>query len=230
MFNAGIKKVSDESLDARLFKLFNRLFELVILKQDEKRITYSQGFELKEYYPDKMIAKKLIECKLLNEVVDELIAEDIAYNMHKKGNYIFGGKTTKKGYTNTKLRLILGPFTEVFYTNFKDEIISSRKNGKISLLLNVIGQDNFIKYNALMKQIYASYDENTIVKVMNDKNKNIKNEETKKFDRFMLNSNTIIKNMLEHKRIIKTSVIKILFLLLKFFNNTETTFSNFILY
>lgn len=199
LFNAGIKKISSESLDARLFKLFNRLYEVIILKQDEKKITYSQGFELKEYYPDKMEAKKLIECKLLNEVVDELIAEEIADKMHKKGNFIFSKKNNSKSFTNTKLELILGPFAKDFYLNFKDEIIDSRKKGKISLLLNVVGQDNFIKYNALLKQIYASYDENTIKVVLSYKAKNIKNEETKKYDRFKLNSNAIIKNMLAYK-------------------------------
>lgn len=197
MFNAGVRRINDDYLDARLIKGFNRLYELIILKQDDNKITYSQGFELKEYNIDKREAKKLIECKLLNEIIDEFIAEDITKAMHKKGNYIFGKKGMSK--TNTKLEKILGPFTKAFYTSFKDEILAARENGKISLLLNVVGQENFTKFNSLLKEIYKNYDENEVIKIQYAKKKKLKLKEIKEYDRYMLNSNTLIKKMLAYK-------------------------------
>ena len=86
--------------------------------------------------------------ELFNEIVNELIAQEIATILQNSGNYIFNPPGTGKirgrtGYESTRYLI-----TD-FFNEYKDSIIASRRHGNIEKIKNAVGNQNFEDFNSL---------------------------------------------------------------------------------
>ena len=88
--------------------------------------------------------------ELINEYVNDRIAQEITDIMHSRGNYIITPVRIEETSTYLTARILL----EDFYREFKDIIIKSRSNNNIRYLFECIGRENFEELNKLVNDFY----------------------------------------------------------------------------
>lgn len=88
------------------------------------------------------------EYELMNEIVNELIAQDICQILSDQSIYLFDTEENRKIKHNTSYEHTFYIIRD-FYEEFKQEIIESRSNGNIEVIWNAVGKENFDALNEL---------------------------------------------------------------------------------
>ena len=91
--------------------------------------------------------------ELINEYVNDRIAQEITDIMHEQGNYIY----SKTRGDDTSSYIMMSFLLEEFYQRFRDTIIASRSNGNINYLYDNVGKDNFEALNNLVNECYEKF-------------------------------------------------------------------------
>ncbi len=89
--------------------------------------------------------------ELINEFINEVIAQEITNNMRKSGQHLFETDPIR----NSCAYLVMWPLLDDFYINFKDIIINSRTNGNINYLYEQLGEENFNELSNLCNEYYS---------------------------------------------------------------------------
>lgn len=113
--------------------------------------------------------------ELINEIINEIIAQEISELMHNKGIIVADDKekTSYIGYTSYEQTYFI---VKDFYKEFKEAIIKSRHNGNIQILFDAVGKENFEELNELFIIFYENFDSFSYIKACQEfKN----NEDTK---------------------------------------------------
>ena len=135
--------------------------------------------------------------ELFNEIVNELIAQEISQIMSDMGIYIFNTPENKKirggtGYESTSF------LVREFYNNYKQEIIESRKNGNISVILDAVGKENFDALNQLFHEFGENFDHFSLHTAIQGLKEGSQDEKTIKLKEILIKRDTIFSNMNEY--------------------------------
>ena len=152
------------SVDHNIIHELNHLFELSLIKVDDKSheeicgwdYCTSQLNQISSSEKNESDADKKRRYELFNEIINELIAQEIYERMLAKGQYIFDTKETAKVRGNTSYEYTFF-LVKDFFHEFKEEILESRRNGKINIILDKVGKENFDELNFLFKIFYENF-------------------------------------------------------------------------
>lgn len=138
------------SLDETLIHELNHRFEMDLLVIDENGFTTKNGWE--EIYDGFSVDDEAYrEYELLNEAINELIAQDITKKMHELGLYIFDTEGTVVRETSDYAAVNF--IVRDFYNKYKDDIIKSRTDiGGIEHIKGKVGADNLDALNDLVNK------------------------------------------------------------------------------
>ena len=160
---------ADKFSDVKLIHELNHIYELSLVGVKDNEYSCICGWDqvsgelgsIKNEYEDtnsKFENKR--EYELFNEIINEMIAQRISSMMHNNGVFIFNDKNDYKdnGATSYERTLFLA---NEFFNSFTNEIIESRRNNNIDIILNKVGKDNFDNLNNLFHEFndhFAGFD------------------------------------------------------------------------
>ena len=197
--------LSPNSFDCNLCHELNHLYELEFL-ENKGNIFYSvSGWDQVEdeinltgevdYY----YVEPKRDYELLNEIINEFIAQDICSMMHEKDIFVLSSKDDYSNKGHTGYERSLGRFTFRFYKEFKEDIIKSRIDNNIEHIYNVLGRENFEEYNKLLYDYYSKYPGDRNLQVLIDVKNNVDNRRTRDYYACMNKTNELLEKMIEHK-------------------------------
>jgi hypothetical protein len=125
-------------------------------KEDDVNVTFKTGFES---FDDKIIDKNVVSTtqekdddnekrkyELFSESIHQKIAMEITRDLHEKGEYIFNTPEDAKiagGTSYEHYNVIVNEF----YDKFKNDILDSRLEVNLDLLMKKVGKENFERFN-----------------------------------------------------------------------------------
>ena len=204
LVNINFDEITDFT-DNYIIHELNHVYELNLLNLDQNGALYICGWDTiyeantssNNLYPLKTeLSNRNYEA--FNEIINELITEDIMSILHKNNVYMFTNKEKAQNisnniYQNTKF------LAQTFYNEFKDEIIKSR-NGNIEYIFNACGKENFENLNQLFNEFNKHWIGTNAIKLFQELEANVKNENTQKFQEILKKRDIILKQMLEYKK------------------------------
>ena len=200
-----------ESFDCTLIHEFNHVYELSLLDYDEKMIHSVSGWDIcndeikekEEVSHERDEGKRSYE--MLNEVINELIAQEICTLMHKKGKFFFGDSQTSVNSSRSSYSFLFC-LAKDFYFEFKDAIIASRKNGNIEAIYNAVGKDNFEALNILCYDYEMYFGGMTIYSLYDALEKNVDNDLTRFHSECLRKKDEILEKMRAYSQENKQSI------------------------
>ena len=199
--------IDSDTLDHHIVHELNHLYEVNLSSFTNKSYEvivgwdYSTG-EVEEERENEVdtinVKRPKRSYELFNEIINELIAQEISEMMHNDNVTVFDvpGNSRYKRTTSYEDYLIL---VQSFYSEFKDKIIESRKNGNFEAIYNEIGEDNFNELNELIKDFYHNFEGMKIYSLRSSLKKEEDNEMTRTFYEMILKRNQILEKMRIYK-------------------------------
>lgn len=147
----------EEYLDNILIHEFNHIYETALKEVTSSNYLCIGGWEIlegeitKKYDSSKSIDHKrnFRSYELFNEIINELLSQEICAGMHQSSNYILNTPKEARIANGTTYETALFLVND-FYQEYKKAIIASRKDGKIDIIYNEVGKENFEALNALI--------------------------------------------------------------------------------
>lgn len=195
---------NDEYTDNSVNHELNHLREFGIIEVNEKGIKFVCGWDtmFAEFGQEKddLIHDKSEDNRdyeLLNEIINEIIAQEITVLMHKRGVYIanspgFAKVGGSSAYENYRF------LVDDFYKRYREVIIESRRPGNIEVLFSNVGKDNFEDLNRLTRDFKEMFPGNSIFDAMKDAENGLDNEGTRKLHELEMRRDDILNRMAEY--------------------------------
>ena len=196
--------VTDEYMDKNLLHELNHVYELSYLGLNDGEYDFicgwdivSQKEETKEENEDLKNRENKRKYELFNEIINEIIAQQLSKLMHEKGIYIINDETNAKDFGGTGYQSSMFLVVD-FFNNFRNEILMSRKNGNIQIIIDKVGQENFDELNALFYEFNELFGGMKIYKVYEDMKKEVDSEELRKYNGLKEKRDIIVSHMIEY--------------------------------
>jgi len=179
--------------DNTLIHELNHLYEMYVKKIESDGIIFVSGwYQTKEYFSGRHDIEddSIKDYRIFNEVINEKITQEITKKLHKRGRYIFnhsGFAKIKHSTTYEEVNFLI----DEFYDKFKSDIIKSRRNGRIDIIYNAVGQDNFDALDDLINEFRTYFGTRSYVDII----KNNDSEEIKELDELKQKRDMIMKNI-----------------------------------
>ena len=199
---------NSDFLDARIIHEFNHLYELALLNASDGKYSCICGWDIVESRYNQSIANQesTIDSdeekrpyELFNEAINEMIAQDIAIIMHEQGIYLFCDKEHCKDTGGTSYQNMFFLVRD-FYNEYKDAILESRKNGRIDIIYEKVGKENFEELNSLISEFRINFPEFTYYQTVLEMESGEETPLTQKFNQILERRNIILNNMREYSR------------------------------
>ncbi len=194
-----------DSMDCRIIHECNHIYELSLLEYDGEEAKFACGWDIcnervahseVESISDDQVDHRPYE--MLNEIINELLAQDITASMHEDGVYLYGDETVSKNTSFSSYAFAKNLVWDFFQT-YKPEIIASRKEYNMDILFNKVGKDNFMEMNQLVKdylEYFAGFKGYNTISAINEGREN---EDTRYYFACMENARRITENMHNYK-------------------------------
>ncbi len=191
---------NDGSIDHNIVHELNHQFELYLKSASEQEYIGICGWdelygEINQDKQDTINTLAAPEDKrryeLMNEIVNELIAQDIC--THLKHHVFDTDKNAKiKHVTSYEETFYI---IKDFYNEFKKEILESRKNGNIEIILNKVGKENFDALNELFNIHYENFSGFRYLSLVSDLNNKKETERTRIYHDIVEKRDKILEQM-----------------------------------
>lgn len=172
---------NDEYLDKNIIHEFNHLLELNLNSVSENTCQMICGWDLLDNNVQKQ-GKRNYE--LFNEIVNETIAQEISELMHQQGIFIFNSKEDFRDFGGTNYQKSYCIVKELL-ENYKSKIIESRRNGKIEIIFDAIGKENFESLNVLVNEFNNTFPNSEYYTLMDDLSEQKDTILTRKYNEIM---------------------------------------------
>lgn len=196
----NIPAFETEYLDANIIHELNHAYELTIADIFNFSILFRCGWDYAESYIKSMaeVSFEVDETKrdyeLFNEIINELISQKISSILVDNNHYIFSDSESikiKEVTSYERMKFLVSDFFDTYF----NEIIESRSQGNLDIILNKVGKENFDLLNDLVQEFYQNFPEfktySMIEEVMEDDNM----ENTRIFKDIVSKRNEILENM-----------------------------------
>ena len=152
-------------IDHDIFHELNHLYELSLKEVTENSFEAICGWDILKGDINQQEVEKVNtlekdddkrKYELFSEIINELLAQEIYQKMLQKHQHIFDSeeKAQVKHVTSYEHTFFL---VKDFYEEFKKEIIESRRNGNIQIILDTVGKENFDALNELFHEFYENF-------------------------------------------------------------------------
>ncbi len=197
--------IYENSLDHNIIHEINHLIELSLLDYNETIYTTSCGWEIitsnlgskKDF--DQSKKRELRDYELMNEIINEKIAQEISSQMHEEKIFIFDDPEKSK-YKNQTSYEYYNFLIEDFYHEFKKEILESRIDGRINIIWETVGKENFDALNNLIKEFAKKVDGYKMVSLIISLENKEDTELTKFYKKAVEEKEKILEQMREYKK------------------------------
>lgn len=197
-----------ETFDCQLVHELNHLYELVLIGVENDKAMSACGWDIVPeglntidvdiYDSDGIKERRNFE--MFSEIINEYIAQDITTAMHNKGIFILGNAEVSKNSSNSTYESYLGPFVRKFYTEFKEEIIASRECRDMSKLFDVIGEENFIEFNDMLRDYSKRAERIGVERLQKAINSGANNSDTRAYFDCLEKSDELMERFRESKK------------------------------
>lgn len=135
------------TVDETLIHELNHVLEMNVISKNEKdEYTYACGWQHGLRSFEKCILDP--QYKMINEVINELISQDIIQIMRENNGCIFEPKSENIDYVSAyNIGFII---IKDFFEKYKESIIQSRLNNDLNIIYDVVGKENFEELNELL--------------------------------------------------------------------------------
>lgn len=155
---------SSNIVDHLLVHELNHIYEMNVELFDNDKYLLSAGWDnitsLNDTNED-IEKKENNDIEMFNEIINELLAQEISKMMEENNIMIFDNKKTSRNLRKTyyeKIRFLVNEFFQIY----KEEIIASRQHGKISIIYDAVGKDNFNELNDLINDYCVNFKGNKL--------------------------------------------------------------------
>ena len=184
--------------DKKLIHELNHAYELNLLDIDNEKILYSSGWDILTCYTKDVNEESKNQgnrkYELINEIINELIAQRITTIMHNNGKYVFNTKEDAKVSGNTSYESTYWLIKELI-SEYKQEILDTRTTSDMSPLFDKIGDSNFEELNALFSKFYATFDAYKLLVLHSDLREKRDTGYTRIYNQIMVSKQSILENM-----------------------------------
>ena len=192
-----------KGLDMNIFHELNHLIELETLSISEEEYTFKCGWDISRVFIGRDNPDNDRKFELVNEIINDFIAERIARDFHSKGHSIVSNIETAR-YNSAGYRETAFLATD-FFDKFYEPIMESRSKD-MSVLLDVVGQENFEEYAKLFVEFTDKFGGLKKLKLIEADKKGIKNEDTLKRDEIFMRKNKLISEMEQYTNATKKTM------------------------
>ena len=195
------------AFDCRLIHECNHAYEMQFVSFDGDNLKTIVGWDECNYRLSveteaNMEERNKRHYEMLNEIINELIAQDICTIMHNNGTYIMGDEKTADNTSHSGYQMTAFLVRE-FYNTFKDAIIASRKGNNIQVLFDTVGEDNFMELNQLLYDFSDYFKGFKIYRAYQDLDKKKDSEEARYYLECRDKSIEIMNKMKEYNNSLK---------------------------
>ena len=136
--------------------------------------------------------------ELFNEIINEIIAQEICEIMQNDNIHVFGDEKNSKikNVTSYEHSMFL---IKDFYNEYKDKIIESRRNGRIDIIYNEVGKENFDELNSLFEVFNEHFSGMKIYSLLRSMKDNEDNEMTRIYYDLIDKRDHILEKMRQYK-------------------------------
>ena len=186
-------------LDVAIFHELNHLIEYRPLSITEESFEAISGWDLTKsnYVAEDISHQEKREYELFNEIINDLLAEQVARDFHLKGNSIVSNPTTANyvscGYRAT--RFLVDEFFEKYY----EQIIASRSSN-IEIIFDTVGKENFDELNALFEEYETNFGGFKAIQLYTDRQEGKVTVATKKMDEIIKRRDESLRKMEEYSK------------------------------
>lgn len=182
--------------DVLLIHEINHAIELCLLGFDGDKAVEKCGFEIL-----RDIEGLERPYEQFSEVINHMIAMEVAERMHEDGVYIFNNPKTAKitGGTSYEQQR---PLIQQFYQTFKTFIIKARTSTSLDSLFQAVGKENFDALNTIIN----TYQQLPYYKMMDDVINHRTTELTEKRTQIIQAAQDVFAKMLEYSKAIQLPV------------------------
>ena len=196
-----------DSFDCRLIHECNHAYEMQFVSFDGENIKTIVGWDECDSKISAESEASLEErdkrhYEMLNEIINELIAQEICTMMHSSGTYIMGDEKTSDNVSHTSYQMTAFLVRD-FYNTFKNVIIESRKHNNIQVLFNAVGEENFMELNQLVFDFSDYFKGFKIYRAFQEMDKKEETENTRYYEACRAKSIDIMNRMLEYNKSLK---------------------------
>ncbi len=185
----------------------NHLFELRLTEANEEYYEYISGWDSSRSELKKEMKKQdtLNEdntkrsYELLNEIVNELIAQEISKGMVETNSCVFDEEDNIQ-YKNVTFYEHMLFLVEDFFNEYKDIILKSRKSGNLQLIWDEVGKENFDELNELFNIFYDNFSGERIIRLRQSLKNNEENKYTKIYNELEIRKDEILENMRNYRK------------------------------
>ena len=133
------------TIDEVLIHELNHLIELRIEDETEKEVIYTSGWNKYIYNFKDNTIQEVNDNKYnyINDGINDLISKEILNQIRKKQKSLFV-QNNKENSFNYEILL------QEFYEEYKEDIIESRRQGDINIIIEKVGKNNFNDLNNLI--------------------------------------------------------------------------------
>jgi len=192
--------------DVKIIHELNHVFELSISEVSKKNVKYTCGWdyccdEISSEEHETVIEeeRKKRNYELFNEIINELIAQEITTIMHDNGDYIINNSSDVKIKGGTSYEH-MNFLARDFYEQYKEDIILSRRNGNIDIILDKVGKENFDELNELFHLFNEHLSGFRFYKMLDSLQKGEETEETRIFHELKDKRDAILEKMREYRK------------------------------
>ena len=219
-----------DSLDHYIVHELNHLVELHLQGTTKYTYSYICGWDSGEDYMKQTDGKlergepsnQKRPFETLNEIINELIAQEISEQMENDNIHVFTEKDKSK-YRHTTSYEVFSFLVRDFFQYFKEEILKSRRGGNIEVLFQAVGKENVDALNDLCNECVETFGGFKIYRLQDDLAAKKETEQTKMFKDYLQRRNDILEKMINHY---KTYLIETKNKESNESNNSETTMGN----
>lgn len=193
-----------ENIDHYINHELNHLYELSLINASSDKYNISCGWDIieeqiseKNNYIDTVnIDKTTRKYELFNEIINETIAQEITEKMQSQKIEVFSNQTDQyKGQTSYEHTNYL---IRDFYKEYKEDIIKSRSDHNINIILDKVGKENFEQLNDLFLIHNNNFQEFKIYSLIEDLSNKKDTENTKLYYELIEKRDKILENMRKH--------------------------------
>lgn len=198
----------NQGIDHFIIHEINHLIELSLQKVTSDSYTTTCGWE--EFVTplnrsisqedDLLKAHEIRPYELFNEIINEKIAQEISKQMHDNQIYIFDTPQESK-YTKLTSYEFYNFLIEEFYQEFKKEIQKSRQEGRIEIIWDAVGKENFDELNNLIINFTQKVDGFKIYQLLRSLKNGEDTELTRLYQNTLIKRDIIIEKMKMYKDI-----------------------------
>lgn len=174
----------------------NHLLESHIISYTKEGRFHTSGWNRNETHIQKNHCFLENNCpyELFNEVINERIAQDISKLMIENKMFAFD-EEENVSYSNYSTYEIYFCLIEEFYKEYQEEIIESRFQGNLAILLAKIGQENFENMNYLINAYAKFFTPKRCELVQEQLHRNETTSLTVEYEKFMALKDEILASM-----------------------------------